>query len=85
MSNMKYKGFRPDWLLTPAPEDSYRSIFRWGDPHFFKYPKESLYLMMKEVFHLTDDDFKSYSDDIGFDKVELSGHPRRSPANTSTP
>jgi alkyldihydroxyacetonephosphate synthase len=75
MSNMKYKGFRPDWLLTPAPEDSYRSIFRWGDPHFFKYPKESLYLMMKEVFHLTDDDFKSYSDDIGFDKVELSGHP----------
>jgi hypothetical protein len=48
MSNLKYKGFRPDWLLTPAPEGSYRSIFRWGDPEFFKYPKESLYKMMKD-------------------------------------
>jgi len=70
-----YKGFEPDWVLTPAPEGSYRSIFRWGDPTFFKYPKESLYTMMKSVFKLTDDDFRQYSDDIGFDKVDLSGHP----------
>ena len=70
-----YKGFEPDWVLTPAPEGSYRSIFRWGDPTFFKYPKESLYAMMKSVFKLTDDDFRQYSDDIGFDKVALSGHP----------
>ena len=32
MSNKPYKGFEPKWLLTPAPADSYRSIFRWGDP-----------------------------------------------------
>lgn len=31
--------------------------------------------MMKEVFKLTDDDFKEYSDDIGFDPVDLSDHP----------
>lgn len=31
--------------------------------------------MMKSVFKLTDDDFRQYSDDIGFDKVDLSGHP----------
>ena len=37
MSNKPYKGFEPKWLLTPAPADSYRSIFRWGDPNFFKY------------------------------------------------
>ena len=49
MSNKPYKGFEPKWLLTPAPAGSYRSIFRWGDPEFFKYPKESLYKMMKEV------------------------------------
>ena len=30
MSNKPYKGFEPKWLLTPAPADSYRSIFRWG-------------------------------------------------------
>lgn len=75
MSNKPYKGFEPKWLLTPAPEGSYRSIFRWGDPEFFKYPKESLYKLMKETFHMTDDDFRDYADDIGFDRVELPDHP----------
>lgn len=75
MSNKPYKGFEPKWLLTPAPADSYRSIFRWGDPNFFKYPKESLYTLMKEKFQMTDDDFKAYSDDTGFDPVELPDHP----------
>ena len=47
-----------------------------GDPEFFKFPKESLYKMMKEVFKLTDDDFKEYSDDIGFEHLsDLSDHP----------
>ena len=53
MSNKPYKGFEPKWVLTPAPEGSYRSIFRWGDPEFFKYPKESLYKLMKETFKMT--------------------------------
>ena len=75
MSNKPYKGFEPKWLLTPAPAGSYRSIFRWGDPEFFKYPKESLYKMMKEAFHMTDEDFRDYTDDIGFDRVELPDHP----------
>ena len=77
MSNKPYKGFEPNWLLTPAPENSYRSIFRWGDPAFFKYPKESLYKMMKEAFHMTDEDFRDYTDDIGFDQVSLPDHPSR--------
>ena len=77
MSNKPYKGFEPKWVLTPAPEGSYRSIFRWGDPEFFKYPKESLYKLMKETFKMTDDDFKDYTDDIGFDKVDLSDYPSK--------
>ncbi len=75
MSNKPYKGFEPKWVLTPAPADSYRSIFRWGDPTFFKYPKESLYKMMKEKFCLDDDYFREYSDDLGLDKVELPDNP----------
>lgn len=75
MSTKKYKGFEPKWIKTPAPEGSYRSIFRWGDPEFFKWPKESLYNLMKETFKMTDDDFKQYNDDIGFDKVENLGLP----------
>ena len=72
MSTKPYKGFEPKWVKEAAPKDSYRSIFRWGDPDFVKYPKESLYKMMKETFKMTDDDFKSYSGDIGMGKVELN-------------
>lgn len=66
-----YKGFEPKWIKEAAAPDSYRSIFRWGDPDFVKYPKESLYKLMKETFKMTDDDFKSYAGDIGLDKVKL--------------
>lgn len=71
MSTKPYKGFEPNWVTKAAPPDSYRSIFRWGDPEFVKYPKESLYKMMKEIFGMTDEDFKDYRLDTGFDKVKL--------------
>lgn len=71
MSNKPYKGFEPKWVLDVAPNDSYRSIFRWGDPTFFKYPKESLYNYVKNICGLKDDNFKDYCDDIGMEKVEL--------------
>lgn len=71
MSHKPYKGFEPKWVKTPAPADSYRSIFRWGDPEFVKYPKESLFKMMKEKFQVTDEDFKTYAGDIGMDSVKL--------------
>ncbi|WP_133967520.1 FAD-binding oxidoreductase [Eubacterium limosum] len=71
MSHKPYKGFEPKWVKTPAPADSYRSIFRWGDPEFVKYPKESLFKMMKEKFQMTDEDFKTYAGDIGMDSVKL--------------
>lgn len=71
MRHKHYKDFEPKWVKTPAPADSYRSIFRWGDPEFVKYPKESLFKMMKEKFKMTDEDFKTYSGDIGMDSVKL--------------
>lgn len=71
MSTKPYKGFEPKWVKEAAPKDSYRSIFRWGDPNFVKYPKESLYKMMKDKFIMTDDDFKQYPIDIGWETVEL--------------
>ncbi len=72
MSTKPYKGFEPKWVKTAAPADSYRSIFRWGDPDFVKYPKESLYKMMKSIFHMTDSDFDHYAIDIGMDTVDLN-------------
>ncbi len=68
-----YKGFRPNWVEERAPEKSYRSISRWGDPDFVKYPKEALYKLIKDTFKLTDDDFKEYKGSIGFE--EVSGLP----------
>ncbi|MHC1747135.1 MAG: FAD-binding oxidoreductase [Cellulosilyticaceae bacterium] len=63
-----YKDFSPNWYLTTPPEKSYRSIFKWGDPNFNKFPKETLYKMLKETFHMTDDDFKTYRE-LGLEEV----------------
>ena len=32
----KEKKFIPDWYHEKAPERSYRSILKWGDPEAFK-------------------------------------------------
>ncbi|MGI6378195.1 MAG: FAD-binding oxidoreductase [Bacilli bacterium] len=72
MSKKPYKGFKPKWVEETAAADSYRSIFRWGDPSFVRYPKEALYKLMKQRFKLSDEDFKHYHGDIGFDKVSLN-------------
>lgn len=67
----KWKGFKPDWReQAPLPE-SYRSIFKWGDPMGFKHPNEKLYRQMKEVFELTDDDFIKRRNE-GDDRVALA-------------
>jgi alkyldihydroxyacetonephosphate synthase len=73
MSKKAYKGFEPKWVTEVAPKDSYRSIFRWGDPTFFKLPKEALYKMMKERGAMTDEDFQHYvnNNDVGMGKVDL--------------
>ncbi len=66
-----YKGFEPDWVHGEFPADSYRSIFKWGDKLTIKPPRESLYTMLKEQFHLDDGYFHSYKEDTGFDTVSF--------------
>lgn len=72
MSNKPYKGFSPKWVETPADPRSWRSIFRWGDPHYFKWPKENLYRVMKEIFAMTDEDFQKYDGSLGFGPVDYN-------------
>ena len=71
-----YKDFEPHWYLDKVPPKSYRSIFKWGDPDFVKYPKETLYKMLKGIFGMTDDDFKDYSADLGLDEVKFDIPPK---------
>jgi len=64
-----YVDFEPKWYTDKVPDNSYRSIFKWGDPKFVKVPKENLYKMLKARFGMTDADFDHYSADLGLDQV----------------
>jgi alkyldihydroxyacetonephosphate synthase len=66
-----YKDFEPPWYHGEVPKNSWRSIFKWGDPEQIKVPKESLYKLMKESFELTDDDFREYSENLGLEEVRF--------------
>src|SRR5574344_2629762 len=66
-----YKDFEPKWFYGKVPSNSYRSIFKWGDPDFVKVPKEKLYKMLKQRFNMTDKDFDHYSADLGLDSVNF--------------
>ncbi|MCL2762848.1 MAG: FAD-binding oxidoreductase, partial [Treponema sp.] len=66
-----YKGFEPKWIRGEFPNNSYRSVFKWGAPLEIKAPKESLYKVLKEKFDLDDSFFNEYKVDLGFDEVKL--------------
>ena len=57
----KKYSFIPNWTEEPPLERSYRSIFKWGNPHEFKHPSMAWYAMMKEAFSMTDEDFRACS------------------------
>ncbi|MDF2821670.1 MAG: alkyl-dihydroxyacetonephosphate synthase [Clostridiales bacterium] len=54
----KYKDFRPDWEHEAPPKKSFREVMKWGNPNEFKAPNERLFKHIKDVFQLTDEDFK---------------------------
>ncbi len=54
---MKEKDFIPPWRETPPAENSWRSIFKWGDPRIYKHPNKRLYSLLKEKLELTDEFF----------------------------
>ncbi|MFZ5868061.1 MAG: FAD-binding oxidoreductase [Thermodesulfobacteriota bacterium] len=81
---MKQDGtFYPDWTNEPPGEKSYRSIFKWGDPHGFKHPNRKLYALLREKFHLTDDDFR-HKQLTGNEEVRVTQPIRLSPAQIDT-
>ena len=66
-----YKDFEPKWFDDDFSFQSYRSIFKWGEHRQIKAPRESLYKLVKEIFQVTDDDFKTYTEDLGLDEVKF--------------
>ncbi len=53
----KNSQFKPNWIEQAPPPDSYRSLFKWGDPHGFKHPNRGMFKLMKETFGMSDADF----------------------------
>jgi alkyldihydroxyacetonephosphate synthase len=51
--------FQPRWLEQLAPENSWRSIFKWGSPGEFKHPNAALLRLMRDTFAMTDEDFRA--------------------------
>lgn len=60
MSSLKRKPeFTPQWQTTPPLENSFRSIFKWGDKQIFKNPSPGFLRVIKQGLNLTDEDFFS--------------------------
>jgi len=55
---VKAGAFTPPWPEQPPPPGSWRALFKWGAPGQFKHPNARFYRMLKEVFGMTDDDFR---------------------------
>lgn len=49
--------FQPQWIKDAPIKESFRSIFKYGDPEGFKHPNEMLFEELKEKFNLSEDDF----------------------------
>ncbi len=64
-------------------ENSYRSIFKWGDPGEYKHPNNQLYEELKTTFNLTDSDFDKKIKD-GNDKVKCNKKPKLSKTQINT-
>lgn len=54
---MKYKDYKPTWHQDVEEENTYRTMFRWGNPDHTEEPTESLYSFVKEKLSLSDEDF----------------------------
>lgn len=75
MSKQNIDEFYPDWYEDIPSDKSYRSILKWGDINEFKHPNKRLYKLMKEVFDMTDEDFKTPIK-LGLDNVSYEIPPK---------
>ena len=63
--------FIPAWCEQEAPTGSWRSLFKYGDPKGFKHPHHGLFKLIKDTFHMTDEDFQKPSLKMDLVKKEI--------------
>ncbi|QGY47329.1 FAD-binding protein [Maribellus comscasis] len=62
--------FEPNWRKTAPRANSFRSIFKYGDPEGFKHPNKRLVEELKNTFELSAADFKE-KESTGDEIVDL--------------
>ena len=68
----------PAWYEGPVPANSYRALFKWGDPLACKHPNRGLVELMRETFELTEDDLAKPRW-LGLEPVEIEIPSRLTP------
>ncbi len=72
--------FTPQWLETEPKENSFRSIFKWGEKQAFKNPSQGFLKVIKQELKLTDADFQRM-ENTGNQTIDVDLPPVLSPAN----
>ncbi len=65
------RSFTPDWYEGKTPPGTYRALFRWHDPNFFKHPNRGFYTLMRDTFDLSDSDFIKPKLDIESFEIDI--------------
>jgi len=71
------------WIEQAAPPDSYRSLFKWGDPNGFRHPNRGMLALVKETFGMTDADFAE-PQRAGMEKFDRDAPIKLDPAHLQT-
>ncbi len=53
----KTKTPHPNWIEQAPPPGSFRSLFKWGDPHGFKHPNRGMVALLEDIIGMTGADF----------------------------
>jgi len=64
------KSLQPPWVEKAPDSNSFRSLFKWGEPTGFKHPNQGMVALLKEVFQLDQTDF-TQPQNTGFEKFHL--------------
>ena len=78
----KDKKILPNWFEGEIPLNSYRSLYKWGNPYVVKHPNSGLVQLMCDTFGLGEADF-ARPHNLGLDRPEREEPVRLSPAQLS--
>ena len=71
------KESQPNWYEGEFPAESYRALFKWGNPYVYKHPNQGLVGLMEETFGFQMQDLSS-PHNLGLETVDIQAPVRLS-------